>query len=432
MMIAPTTRADTVDSVEFYNAATKHYFRTEAATEAAGIDASMPASGWVRTGQNYKVWRTIADAPAGAVPVCRFYSAGYNSHFYTASTGECNLLRNNEARDRAAQPPGTYIGWQYEGIVSYVMFPVARKCPAGTQPIYRSFNMRADSNHRFSPALPLFQDMTDLGWYPEGVEMCTPGTSTADLSDAYRLARQATFGPTDALVADIQTRGIAGWVDYQLNGGPAPSSYPNLPFVAFTQPATCINDTTKPPLDPAHNCQRDNYTLFPVQLAFLQNALNGQDQLRQRVAFALGQILVTSGAEIYHAYGMTRYQQLFLDNAFGNYKTLLTATTLSPAMGRYLDGRVSAVLGTHTHVQTADDGVFPGGTAYVTDVGMCGPVNSVIGVKTEAVVRRVLTQMPTRFDVGDGPVVVQGALLEIEESSGRALSIRRLQQTVEG
>jgi uncharacterized protein (DUF1800 family) len=321
----PFAEAATVDSIEFYNTQLNHYFRTESATEAAGIDAGNAGPGWVRTGYTYKVWRTAADAPAGANPVCRFYSSGFNSHFFTASPGECNLLKTNEIRDRAALAPGQpYTGWQYEAIVSYALMPTGGKCPSGTMPIYRNY-AGFTVNHRFSNVLPVFQDMNDKGWISEGVQLCEPGTSLADQADAYRLLKQATFGANDASLADVQTRGITGWVDYQLNSAPA-SSFPNLPYVAYTQPDTCTG-----------TCARDNYSLFPVQMAMLQNALSGQDQLRQRVAFALSQILVTSGVEIFHAYGMTRYQQIFMDNAFGNYKDLLTAVTLSPVMGRYLD-----------------------------------------------------------------------------------------------
>jgi metallophosphoesterase (TIGR00282 family) len=107
------------------------------------------------------------------------------------------------------------------------------------------------------------------------------------------------------------------------------------------------------------------------------------------------------------------------------------ATSEKVAMGRFLDGRVAAVLGSHTHVQTADDAVLPGGTAYLTDAGMCGPEDSVLGVKSDAVIRRFLTQMPTRFDVAGGPVLVQGALVDADEATGRARAIRRVHELVE-
>jgi len=108
------------------------------------------------------------------------------------------------------------------------------------------------------------------------------------------------------------------------------------------------------------------------------------------------------------------------------------ATSEKGAMGWFLAGKVSAVLGSHTHVQTADERVLPGGTAYITDVGMCGPVDSVIGVKKELVVRRFLTHMPVKFEVAGGPVIVQGALVDVDPENGKADGIRRFQQVGEG
>jgi len=104
------------------------------------------------------------------------------------------------------------------------------------------------------------------------------------------------------------------------------------------------------------------------------------------------------------------------------------ATSEKVAMGRFLDGRVSAVLGSHTHVQTADARLLPGGTAYITDAGMCGPEDSILGMRTDQVLRRFLTQMPTRFEVAAGPAVVHGVLVEIDQVSGRAIGIRVLEE----
>ena len=101
------------------------------------------------------------------------------------------------------------------------------------------------------------------------------------------------------------------------------------------------------------------------------------------------------------------------------------ATSEKVAMGWHLDGRVSAVIGTHTHVRTADARVLPGGTAYITDAGMCGPRDSVIGVKKELVLERMLTQMPVRFEVADGDVWLEGVVVEIG-SDGHALQDRAL------
>jgi metallophosphoesterase (TIGR00282 family) len=96
------------------------------------------------------------------------------------------------------------------------------------------------------------------------------------------------------------------------------------------------------------------------------------------------------------------------------------------AMGRMLDGKVSAVFGTHTHVQTADETIFPGGTGYLTDAGMCGPEESVLGRNIESVVWRFKTGMPTRFPIAKGPVRLCGAIVEIDVESGTCLEIRRL------
>jgi 2',3'-cyclic-nucleotide 2'-phosphodiesterase len=93
-------------------------------------------------------------------------------------------------------------------------------------------------------------------------------------------------------------------------------------------------------------------------------------------------------------------------------------------MGRFLDGRVSAVFGTHTHVQTNDACLLPGGTAVLTDVGMCGPVDSIIGMDAATIVNRFVTRLPTRFEVAKGPVRLEGALCAIDEATGRAVSIR--------
>lgn len=102
-------------------------------------------------------------------------------------------------------------------------------------------------------------------------------------------------------------------------------------------------------------------------------------------------------------------------------------TSEKMAMGNFLDGKVSAVVGTHTHVQTADNRILPKGTAYLTDIGMTGPVNSVIGMKTDMVIWKFLTQMPRRLEVAQGPAVLCAALLELDGLTGKAVSIQRLQ-----
>ena len=99
------------------------------------------------------------------------------------------------------------------------------------------------------------------------------------------------------------------------------------------------------------------------------------------------------------------------------------------ALGRFLDGKVSAVLGTHTHVQTADEQIFPGGTAFLCDSGMCGPVNSIIGRAVEPIVQRFISNLPAQFPVANGEVRLRGALVEIDETTGRAFRICRIDQS---
>ena len=106
------------------------------------------------------------------------------------------------------------------------------------------------------------------------------------------------------------------------------------------------------------------------------------------------------------------------------------ATSEKIAMGWYLDGEVSAVIGTHTHVQTADETILPNHTAYITDVGMTGPIDSVIGVKKELIIQKFLTQMPAKFDVAKGDVILAGVIVDIDPVTGRAISIERLRKIV--
>ncbi len=104
------------------------------------------------------------------------------------------------------------------------------------------------------------------------------------------------------------------------------------------------------------------------------------------------------------------------------------ATSEKVALGWYLDGKVSAVLGTHTHIQTADEKILPQGTAYLTDAGMTGPYDSVIGRKIEDVLERFLTSIPARFEVAKENVQLHGAILDIDENTGKAISIARIQR----
>jgi len=106
-------------------------------------------------------------------------------------------------------------------------------------------------------------------------------------------------------------------------------------------------------------------------------------------------------------------------------------TSEKNAMGLHLDGRVSAVVGTHTHVVTGDERILPGGTAYLTDLGQTGPVWSVIGFDPKTVLPRFLNALPTRFEVGDGTVILNALQVDIDPATGRAIQLERVQQLVE-
>lgn len=100
------------------------------------------------------------------------------------------------------------------------------------------------------------------------------------------------------------------------------------------------------------------------------------------------------------------------------------------ALARFLDGKVTAVIGTHTHVQTADEQIFPGGTAFLCDAGMCGPVNSILGRTVEPIVQRFISNLPAAFPVANGEVRLRGAVIEIDEMTGRARRIARIDEAV--
>ena len=108
------------------------------------------------------------------------------------------------------------------------------------------------------------------------------------------------------------------------------------------------------------------------------------------------------------------------------------ATSEKIAMGRAMDGKVSLVVGTHTHVQTSDEQIFPGGTAYLTDAGMCGPADSVLGREIASVVWRLRTGMPTRFPVAKGRVRICGVIVGVDEQSGKAMEVNRVDELFSG
>lgn len=147
---------------EYKNINTSHYFRTNNAGESAYVLTGGAGAGWVDTKDYFLAWR---DSSQGAVPVCRFYGAGPNSHFFTADAGECALVKKNP-------------DWAYEGIAYYAKPTIQGACPAGTVPIYRAYNNRwmfNDGNHRFSTDRSAMDELVAKSWVFEGIAMCAAG-----------------------------------------------------------------------------------------------------------------------------------------------------------------------------------------------------------------------------------------------------------------
>src|SRR5580700_1867961 len=153
-------------------------------------------------------------------------------------------------------------------------------------------------------------------------------------ADAARLLEQATFGVTASDLTHVQSVGVDAYINEQL--AYAPTQYTGFAYTPHTAPVGCKSDGSNPP-DASSLCARDQYSPFQVQRDFFKHALNNPDQLRQRVAFALSQIMAVSSVEIYEAYGLAAFQNILLNDALGNYRTLLQDVTLSPTMGHYLD-----------------------------------------------------------------------------------------------
>jgi hypothetical protein len=177
-----------VEVVEFYNAGLQHYFISGDPAEVAVLDGGAFGGAWKRTGNTFPAW-DVNGAPANTVPVCRFFGTdqyradgsriGPNSHFYTADPSECAFVKT--AWQSIAGNGLSYPAWTYEADAFAVVLPVAGACPAGTQPLYRTYNdgARGDPNHRYSLNAGQLQAMA--GWSFEGLVMCLPQGTAAVL-----------------------------------------------------------------------------------------------------------------------------------------------------------------------------------------------------------------------------------------------------------
>jgi mono/diheme cytochrome c family protein len=169
---APPTPVASLVAVEYYHAGLDHYFTTAIPAEIGALDTGTGAAGWVRTGGSFHVWRSVAEAPADASPVCRVYlpPAFGNSHFYSASPPEC-------ADVRARFP--AFVVESDEVMAVHLPDAATGACPDGMVPVYRVWNMRADTNHRFTIDRDLRAKMIGRGFVPEGygpegVAFCAP------------------------------------------------------------------------------------------------------------------------------------------------------------------------------------------------------------------------------------------------------------------
>ncbi|WP_161539372.1 DUF1800 domain-containing protein [Hyphobacterium indicum] len=203
----------------------------------------------------------------------------------------------------------------------------------GTNDVY-TFAVFAQAHNGFAIPLAPANNRVELQFRVDGeLAAATSAAITApgpdyvlNSRDALRLAQQATFGANQTLIEQIRRAGVEVWVDEQL--GLTESTYADLGAQAV--PTNFCRDMPNP-------CRRDHFTAFRLQMRFFENAMQNGDQLRQRVAWALSQLLVVSEHEVPLNYGLANYQQMLLENAFGNYRDILEHVARSPVMGEYLD-----------------------------------------------------------------------------------------------
>lgn len=312
--------------VEYFNTTSNKYFISANPADWALLD-QYASIGWKRTGVTFSAFTQGQDA--SAKPVYRFFAPAVGSHFFTISEADRALLSNTA-------------GFTYEGVAWYAqdtlqtLVATLNPCASGSTALYRAFNNGGNgpANHRYFEDYGFYQSYGSKGYALEGVAMCLPLSAGEKRADAARLLFQASFGARPSEIDAVVSRGVGGWLDDQYSA--TASQYTPRDWWPLTRPDTCVNNTT-PPLTDASYCQRDNYSLFQPQREFFKQAINNNDQLRQRMAWAWSQFFVISGTDVGMPYGMIDYQQMLRDEAFSNFRTLLQKVTLHAAMGRYLD-----------------------------------------------------------------------------------------------
>jgi uncharacterized protein (DUF1800 family) len=323
---AATTSAAPV--FRFYNTQTQTHFYTISAAERDQVLARYAQ--FVFEGP---VFYAFTQQQGDAQPVFRLFDAATGTHLYTNSADE---------RDQVL---ATYPQFHDEGVAFYA--PPAAGGDGRTE-LFRFYNNAtqahfyttsvAERDHVISAFAQFVYEGVAFFVYPVPGAAGAPPPTVVPTSDAFRFLNQSSFGPTATSLARVAALGVPAFLEDQF--AQPISGYPDSEFayLSLDESPSCTfgapNDTA------AYACARDQLTLFKLRRRFFANALNQPDQLRQRVAWSLSQLLVISGMkdpDLETAYVQARYHQMLAEGAFDNFETLLTRVTLSPQMGHYLD-----------------------------------------------------------------------------------------------
>ena len=288
-----------------------------------GVLASLSAVSHARDTSDFQIQGNYSGSPSSlslnaVITPATVDLSSVGSVYVTAIYGNSTLFLT----------PAGWTPWIGGAFPSYLTGPLGRT----------TIPLAANNDVSSLPCLSVFagygRDQTDLllnqtygaiYQIPASRALATPlPCSTSADADIARFLEQASFGPNDQSIAEVRQPGLNGWLSQQFNT--PVTGYGDFPYVPGAASPSCDSI-----------CVRDNYTLFQLQLKFFQNVMSAPDQLRQRITFALQQILVVSGLDLNLAYANAEYQNLLLNLAFGNFETMLTEITLNPTMGRYLD-----------------------------------------------------------------------------------------------
>lgn len=315
-------QAHAAPAYRFYNVARSTHFYTTSEGERDLLLKSGPPFQYEGA-----AFSAPADSENGATAVYRFWRAASGSHFYTASSAERDFVRGLAA-------------YVYEGAA----FAAFTETAGGRMPVYRLYN-QATGAHFYTASGPEREWVlrTFSVYADEGIAFYAyPATGVPALApsayDAFRLLNQASFGPTPQSVARVRELGPTLWVEEQF--GQPISAYPDTQYthLSIDESPTCTFNSDHTSAE--YRCALKQLTLLQIQADFFTNALAAPDQLRQRVAWALSQLIVVSGMkdpDMETAHVMARYHNILFEEAFGSFERLLFKVAMSPQMGHYLD-----------------------------------------------------------------------------------------------